>query len=151
MELNVWTSSTVTLAEKDASGAWIVNVTRVHPDGTETKRVLRPGHVVFALGLGAGAWNVPKSPKQVVYLKPFVIRHTGLIHVFAGGVRRRGYPRLPVRYCEEIRWKEGYCRWSGHLWPRYRLRPGQSWSRSVKRCHNSYLTQLILFWLRCRK
>ena len=86
MELNVWTSSTVTLAEKDASGAWIVNVTRVHLDGTETKRVLRPVHVVFALGLGAGAWNIPKSPKQVVYLKLFMLRHTGLIYALAGGI-----------------------------------------------------------------
>jgi len=66
MELNVWTSSTVTLAEKDASGAWVVNLTRILPDGTETKRVLRPAHVVFALGFGAGAWNVPTFPKQVL-------------------------------------------------------------------------------------
>ena len=74
MELNVWTSSTVTLAEKDASGTWLINVTRVHPDGTETNRILRPVHVVFALGLGAGAWNIPKSPKQVISLNSFVFR-----------------------------------------------------------------------------
>jgi len=67
MELNVWTSSTVTSAEKDASGAWIVNLTRILPDGTETKHVLRPTHLVFALGLGAGTWNIPKFPKQVVF------------------------------------------------------------------------------------
>jgi len=66
MELNVWTSSTVTSAEKDASGAWIVNLTRTLPGGKETKRVLRPAHVVFALGLGAGAWNIPEFPKQVL-------------------------------------------------------------------------------------
>jgi len=64
MELNIWTSSTVTCAEKDASGAWIINLTRILPDGTETKRVLRPAHVVFALGFGAGMWNTPKFPKQ---------------------------------------------------------------------------------------
>jgi len=64
MELNVWTSSTVTSAEKDGSGAWVVNVTRTLPDGTETKRVLRPIHVVFALGFGAGTLNIPKFPKQ---------------------------------------------------------------------------------------
>jgi len=86
MELNVWTSSTVTLAEKDASGAWVVNVTRIHPDGTETKRVLRPVHVVFALGLGAGAWNIPKSPKQVIPLNPLVLKCMGLIYAFAGRV-----------------------------------------------------------------
>jgi len=64
MELNVWTSSTVTSAEKDVSGAWVVRLTRILPDGTEIKRVLRPTHVVFALGFGAGAWSTPKFPKQ---------------------------------------------------------------------------------------
>jgi len=71
-ELNVWTSSTVTLAEKDASGAWAVNLTRILPDGTETTRVLRPAHVVFALGFGAGAWNVPTFPKQVLFSPCFL-------------------------------------------------------------------------------
>ena len=124
MELNVWTSSTVTLAEKDASGAWVVNVTRTLPDGTETKRILRPTHVVFALGLGAGAWNIPKSPKQVHSLSLFVLRCTGLIRVFTGRVRGRGYSRLPVHDREEVRWKGGHRRWRGYLWPRYCLRPG---------------------------
>jgi len=66
MELNVWTSSTVTLVEKDASGAWVVNLTRILPDGTETRRVLRPTHVAFALGFAAGTWNAPTFPKQVL-------------------------------------------------------------------------------------
>ena len=65
MELNVWTSSTVTSAEKNASGTWIVNVTRILPDGTESKRVFQPTHLVFATGLGSGTWAVPKFPKQV--------------------------------------------------------------------------------------
>lgn len=66
MDLNIWTSSTVTFAEKDASGAWVVNVTRILPDGTEAKRVLRPTHVVSALGFGGGSLNIPKYPKQVI-------------------------------------------------------------------------------------
>lgn len=64
MELNVWTSSTVTSAEKNASGTWIVNVTRILPDGTESRRTLQPTHLVFATGLGSGTWTVPKFPKQ---------------------------------------------------------------------------------------
>jgi len=67
MELNVWTSSTVTSAEKDASGAWVVHLTRILPDGTEIERVLRPVHLVTAQGLGAGSWSVPKFPKQVLF------------------------------------------------------------------------------------
>ena len=66
MDLNIWTSSTVTFAEKDISGAWVVNVTRILSDGTESKRVLRPTHVVSALGFGGGSLNIPKYPKQVV-------------------------------------------------------------------------------------
>ena len=80
MELNVWTSSTVTLAEKDASGAWVVNVTRILPDGTETKRVLRPTHVVSALGFGGGSLNIPKAPKQVLSPGHQRAHVRGLIH-----------------------------------------------------------------------
>ena len=69
MELNVWTSSTVTSAEKDASGTWIVHLTRILSDGTETKRVLRATHLVCALGFGAGVWSIPKYPKQVLLFR----------------------------------------------------------------------------------
>ena len=78
MELNVWTSSTVTSAEKDASGTWAVSLTRILPNGTETKRVLHPTHVVFALGLGAGSWSIPQTPKQV--LSSSLLLRAGLIH-----------------------------------------------------------------------
>ncbi|KAF9779781.1 hypothetical protein BJ322DRAFT_1012818 [Thelephora terrestris] len=64
MELNVWTSSTVTSAEKDPSGGWIVNLTRILPDGTESQRVLRPTHLVFATGLGSGSLVIPKFSKK---------------------------------------------------------------------------------------
>ena len=82
MDLNIWTSSTVTFAEKDTSGAWVVNVTRILPDGTEDKRVLRPTHVVSALGFGGGSLNIPKYPEQV--LSPDLLRAHGreLIHYF---------------------------------------------------------------------
>ena len=66
MELDVWSSSTVTSAEKDASGTWVVNLTRILLDGTESKHVLRPTHLVLATGLAAGAINVPKFSKQVL-------------------------------------------------------------------------------------
>ena len=118
MELNVWTSSTVTSAEKDASGAWAVNVVRILPDGTETKRVLRPTHVVFALGLGAGSWNVPKSPKQV--LSPDTLRphaHEADPLLVTGRVRGGGYPRLQLHDRKEVHWKESYRRWGGYFRP----------------------------------
>ena len=73
MELNVWTSSTVTSAEKDSSGIWIVNLTRILPDGTEVKRVLRPTHLVFATGLGGGSLVIPKFPNQVLRSLPFIL------------------------------------------------------------------------------
>jgi cation diffusion facilitator CzcD-associated flavoprotein CzcO len=56
LELNVWTSSTITSALPDASNTrWIVAIKR--SDGTE--RVFRHvKHVVFATGLGGGAENI---------------------------------------------------------------------------------------------
>ena len=66
MELNIWTSSTVTSIEKDASGAWVVNLTRILPDGSESKRVLHPTHLVLATGFGAGSRKLPTFPKQVL-------------------------------------------------------------------------------------
>ncbi|KAI0697467.1 FAD/NAD(P)-binding domain-containing protein [Cytidiella melzeri] len=59
MELNIWTSSTVTNASKSAdNNKW--NVTVKRGDGTE--RIFHVDHVVFALGLGAGKPNMPVYP-----------------------------------------------------------------------------------------
>jgi cation diffusion facilitator CzcD-associated flavoprotein CzcO len=67
MELNIWTSSTVTNVSKDKDKKWIVTVQRA--DGTE--RVFHVDHVVFALGLGAGKPNMPQYPGRVsVYPTP---------------------------------------------------------------------------------
>ncbi|KAI0089793.1 FAD/NAD(P)-binding domain-containing protein [Irpex rosettiformis] len=64
MELNVWTSSTVTSATKNPdTGKWDVTVKRV--DGTE--RIFHVDHVVFALGLGAGKPNLPEYPGREEY------------------------------------------------------------------------------------
>lgn len=61
LELNVWTSSTVTKATRDEkTGKWAVTVRK--PDGSE--RVFHVDHVVFALGLGGGAPKIPKIPGQ---------------------------------------------------------------------------------------
>lgn len=95
MELNVWTSSTVTSVEKDTSGAWVIHLTRILPDGTEIKRVLRPVHLVSAQGLGAGSWTVPKLPKQVIspmFLRVRAPEADSLL--LPGRVRGRGHPRL---------------------------------------------------------
>ncbi|PSS35577.1 hypothetical protein PHLCEN_2v1454 [Hermanssonia centrifuga] len=59
LELNVWTSSTVTNAtHNEETGKWAVTVKR--EDGSE--RVFQVDHVVFALGLGGGAPKVPDIP-----------------------------------------------------------------------------------------
>lgn len=69
MELNIWTSSTVTSATKNTStGKWDVTVKR--GDGTE--RVFHVDHVVFALGLGAGKPNLPSYPGRVSIRVSFV-------------------------------------------------------------------------------
>ncbi|OBZ79359.1 putative indole-3-pyruvate monooxygenase YUCCA8 [Grifola frondosa] len=60
LELNVWTSSTVTHAEQAADKKWIVTVQR--GDGTERK--FRVDHLIFAIGLGGGNPNIPNIPGQ---------------------------------------------------------------------------------------
>jgi cation diffusion facilitator CzcD-associated flavoprotein CzcO len=60
-ELNVWTSSTVTSASRDAQNKWNVTVKRI--DGSE--RVFKVNHLVFATGLGGGEPNMPSYPGMV--------------------------------------------------------------------------------------
>jgi cation diffusion facilitator CzcD-associated flavoprotein CzcO len=65
LELNVWTSSTVTCAELDASNTtWSVTVKR--GDGTE-RVFLHVKHVVFATGVGGGeeSMKLPLYPGVV--------------------------------------------------------------------------------------
>jgi hypothetical protein len=66
MELNVWTSSTVTKAVQDPNtGRWFVTVETKLP-GTETKnRVLIVKHLIFAQGFSGGRGYVPHYPGMV--------------------------------------------------------------------------------------
>ncbi|EIW65342.1 FAD/NAD-P-binding domain-containing protein [Trametes versicolor FP-101664 SS1] len=63
MELNVWTSTTVTKAEQDANDEW--NVTVEKKDGST--RVFHVKHLVFSIGLGGNNPNFPKFPGQEEY------------------------------------------------------------------------------------
>ncbi|KAI0917747.1 hypothetical protein AcV7_007077 [Taiwanofungus camphoratus] len=58
MELNVWTSTTATHAEKDENDKWTVTVQR--SDGTE--RTFHVDHVIMALGFGGGVPRIPDFP-----------------------------------------------------------------------------------------
>ncbi|KAF8893477.1 hypothetical protein BD779DRAFT_1506493 [Infundibulicybe gibba] len=58
MELNVWTSSTVTSVKQGKSNKWDVTVRR--GDGQE--RTFIVNHVIFACGLGSGEAIFPKYP-----------------------------------------------------------------------------------------
>ncbi|KAF7798202.1 hypothetical protein EIP86_009419 [Pleurotus ostreatoroseus] len=64
LELDFWTSSTVTKAKRDeASGKWAVTVKKA--DGSE--RVFNVDHLVFAIGLGGGIPNIPDIPGREDY------------------------------------------------------------------------------------
>ncbi|KAI8969673.1 FAD/NAD-P-binding domain-containing protein [Trametes punicea] len=63
MELNIWTSSTVTKAEQDANNEW--NVTVEKADGS--KRIFHVKHVVFAIGLGGNNPDIPDIPGREEY------------------------------------------------------------------------------------
>ncbi|KAK6992953.1 flavin-containing monooxygenase [Favolaschia claudopus] len=58
MELDVWTSSTVTSARTNAAGKWDVIISC--GDGSERRFTVN--HVVFALGIGAGEGKLPEYP-----------------------------------------------------------------------------------------
>lgn len=63
MELNVWTSTLVTHARRnDATNKWEVSIRNLK---TGVERVLKPAHIVFALGWGGGRGNIPRIPGQV--------------------------------------------------------------------------------------
>lgn len=59
MELNVWCSSVVHSVLKQPDGTWEIKVTR---QDTKEERVLKPRHVVFAIGLASGVPNIPAIP-----------------------------------------------------------------------------------------
>ncbi|TBU34305.1 FAD/NAD(P)-binding domain-containing protein [Dichomitus squalens] len=63
LELNVWTSSTVTKATQDANNEWDVTVERA--DGST--RVLHVRHLVSAIGLGGNNPFIPKIEGQEEY------------------------------------------------------------------------------------
>ncbi|KAI0364911.1 FAD/NAD-P-binding domain-containing protein [Pilatotrama ljubarskyi] len=63
MELDYWTSSTVTKADQDANNEWDVTVEKA--DGT--KRVFHVKHLVFAIGLGGNNPNIPTFPGREEY------------------------------------------------------------------------------------
>ncbi|KAI0668759.1 FAD/NAD-P-binding domain-containing protein [Trametes maxima] len=63
MELNVWTSSTVTKATQDANNEWDVTVEKA--DGST--RVFHVKHLVSAIGLGGNNPNIPQFPGREEY------------------------------------------------------------------------------------
>lgn len=67
LEINIWTSSTVTSAAFDeGTSLWKVTVvTRL--EGQETSRVFNVKHVVFAIGLAGGNPFVPSIPGLDVF------------------------------------------------------------------------------------
>ncbi|KAF7375743.1 Flavin-containing monooxygenase YUCCA3 [Mycena sanguinolenta] len=62
LELDVWTSSTVTNARPNAAGSWDVIIDRAGKD-----RVFKVKHVVFATGFGGGAANFPSYPGMDIF------------------------------------------------------------------------------------
>ncbi|KAF7334966.1 Flavin-containing monooxygenase [Mycena venus] len=57
LELDVWTSSTVTSARPNAAGSWDVAINRASKE-----RVFKVKHVVFATGMGGGEAKFPSYP-----------------------------------------------------------------------------------------
>ena len=60
MEIDFWTSATVTKARKLQDGTWEVTVRRGDKD-----RIFKPKHLVFTLGLGSNTPNMPQIEGMV--------------------------------------------------------------------------------------
>ena len=62
LELDVWTSSTVTSASQDLeTKKWTVEIERTNGES----RSFAVNHLVFAVGFGGGTPNVPQIPGAV--------------------------------------------------------------------------------------
>jgi cation diffusion facilitator CzcD-associated flavoprotein CzcO len=81
MELDVWTSATVTSAHPNDAGTWDVVVALSHAE-----RRFRVKHVVFATGLGGGEGNLPSYPGMVSIA---IISFSLLLFFFCGA--RKSY------------------------------------------------------------
>jgi hypothetical protein len=96
LELNVWTSSTVTSATPDVSGSkWTVSIKR--PDGERVFKQVR--HVVFATGFGGGSEGI-KLPKYtgMVSMMPLRFIFQKLLCWHPGHVQR---PTAPFPSAQE--------------------------------------------------
>ena len=60
MEVDYWTSATVTHARQLPGGSWEVTVRRGDKD-----RIFKPKQLIFAIGVGGGTPNMPKIPGMV--------------------------------------------------------------------------------------
>lgn len=88
MELRIWTSTEFTGGEYDEdAGAWTVSVTR----GDGTDRVLRPRHLVLAVGVVSGTPNMPELPGLEDFSNEVV--HSG---AFSSGHDYRGKDAIVV-------------------------------------------------------
>jgi hypothetical protein len=80
LDLNVWTSASVTSVRKDpVTNAWSVVVER--GGDRKEQRILHPTHVVFAIGLMSGNMRMPVVPGQVSksFLVPRILMINSII------------------------------------------------------------------------
>lgn len=62
MELNVWTSSTVSYVQRDSS----TGLYKVTVKGPKGERIFTVKHVVFAIGFAGGSAYMPTYPGMVI-------------------------------------------------------------------------------------
>jgi cation diffusion facilitator CzcD-associated flavoprotein CzcO len=87
LELDVWTSSTVTRASQDPkTKKWTVEIERVNAEICS----FVVNHLVFAVGFGGGTHNVPQIPGEVCADTKYVIMSSNL------SVRKNSRVRLCI-------------------------------------------------------
>ena len=113
LELNVWTSSTVTKAIPDSSSKrWNVTVRR---NGAE--RIFNVKHTIFATGFGGTIPNTPKIPGAVSLLA--CDKRMMPMYLCKGKVQGTDSTLSPIQASYRSRREEGCCSW--RLYFRYAI------------------------------
>jgi hypothetical protein len=115
LELDVWTSSTVTRASQDPeSKKWTVEIERSNAE----RRSFVVNHLVFAVGLGGGTHYVPQIPGAVGargYVFMFVSSNVWCL-LLLGRIQRHGRARWRLHEGQGLRREKGGRGRRLHFW-----------------------------------
>ena len=112
LELDVWTSSTVTRAQQDPeTKKWTVEVERANAE----PRTFVVNHLVFAIGFAGGTYKTPQIPGAV---RDDVMpeTHNPISHSVLGRVQGQNFALVPLYEGQRLRGEKGSRGGCLHVW-----------------------------------